>query len=515
MDTEVETVYGRLRGRVADGVHVFLGVPYAAPPFGANRLRPPQPVERWNGVREATELGPEPPQAAPPSTGGSDAGASGDWSEIDEAFAEVERAAPSEDCLNLNVWTPDPRATGSPVMVWIQGGMFEISSTAAYDGSRFARDGVVCVVINWRPGAEGFLYLGDDIANVGLLDQVAALEWVQENIAAFGGDPGNVTVFGESAGAMSIGMLLAMPRAEGLFRRAILQSGAAHHVTPASDARRIAGYLAERLGVPATRDALARVAVDRFVAAQEELKADLMADPDPKRWGPAVVASNMPWEPVIDGQVLSGPPIDRITSGSSGQVDVIVGTNTDDWRLFIAVSGVIGRITDEMLTGPVETYGYQSLEAYGLPVDEALAAYRARYPQATPGDLLANVQTDWWIRIPAIRLADARVEAAAATYMYEFAWPAPGLGAVHAVEVPFVFDTLSPDAPLFGPLLGEHPPQALADTMHAAWVSFATNGHPGWPRYDLERRATMRFDTTSEVVEDPRRWEREVWEGVR
>ena len=137
----------------------------------------------------------------------------------------------SQDCLNLNVWTPDPGAAGLPVMVWIQGGMFELSSTAAYDGSRFARDGVVCVVINWRPGAEGFLYLGDGIANLGLLDQVAALEWVRENIAAFGGDPGNVTVFGESAGAMSIGTLLAMPRAEGLFQRAILQSGAAHHVT--------------------------------------------------------------------------------------------------------------------------------------------------------------------------------------------------------------------------------------------------------------------------------------------
>lgn len=515
MAAVVEAVHGKLRGSVTDGIQVFRGVPYAAPPFGPNRLRPPQQVKPWSGMRDATELGPEPPQVAPPATGGPGAGASGDWSEIDEAFAEVERAAQAEDCLNLNIWTPDPEATGLPVMVWIQGGMFEFSSTAAYDGSRFARDGVVCVVINWRPGAEGFLFLDDGIADVGLLDQVAALEWVRDNIAAFGGDAGNVTVFGESAGAMSIGMLLAMPRAEGLFQRAILQSGAAHHVTPAADARRIAGYLAERLGVPATREAIAAVGVDRFLAAQVELKAELMANPDPARWGSAVLASGMPWQPVIDGEILPGPPIDRITAGSSGQVDVIVGTNTDDWRLFSAVSGVIGQITDEILTGPVEAYGYQALAAYGLPVEQALAAYRARYPQDTPGNLFARVQTDWWVRIPAIRLADAHAERAGRTYMYEFAWPSPGLGAVHGLEVPFVFDTVSTDAPLFGSMLGDDPPQALGDLMHSAWVSFATNGDPGWPRYDLGSRATMRFDTTSKVVEDPRAWERELWRGIR
>ena len=197
-------------------------------------------------------------------------------------------------------------------MVWIQGGMFELSSTAAYDGSRFARDGVVCVVINWRPGAEGFLYLGDGIANVGLLDQVAALEWVRDNIAGFGGDPDNVTVFGESAGAMSIGALLSMPAARGLFHRAILQSGAAHHVAPPEDASRIAGYLTDILGVDLDRDAIAAAGVSRLLAAQAQLKADLLGDPDPARWGTSVVTTTMPWQPVIDGDVLPGPPLERI-----------------------------------------------------------------------------------------------------------------------------------------------------------------------------------------------------------
>ena len=515
MDAVVLTISGELRGSVADGVACFLGVPYAAPPFGGNRLAPPQPVAAWAGIRDAMTLGAEPPQVAPPTPTGPPSGAGEDWEEVGAAFEAVDRAAPSEDCLNLNLWTPDPLASGLPVMVWVQGGMFELSSTAAYDGSHFARDGVVCVVINWRPGAEGFLYLGDGIANLGLLDQVAALEWVRDNIAAFGGDPDNVTVFGESAGAMSIGTLLAMPRARGLFRRAILQSGAAHQVTPAEDALRIAHYLADELGVAPTREAIAAAGVPRLLAAQAALKADLLAHPDPARWGSAVVTSTMPWQPVVDGDILPGRPIDRIAAGSAHDVDVIVGTNTDDWRLWLVVSGAIAGITDEILTGPVTSYGYQSLAAYGLTPETGLAAYRAKYPGATPGDLLTAVQTDWWMRIPALALAESHVNATSHTYMYEFAWRSPGLGAVHALEVPFVFDTVSPDAPLFGPLLGVDPPQGLADTMHRAWVSFARTGDPGWPAYDLERRATMRFDTSSEVVDDPRSWERELWHGIR
>ena len=493
----VKTVQGELRGSVADGVYAFLGVPYAAPPSGAKRLRPPQPVEPWSGQRDATRYSPSPPQVAPPESAGS----------------EWDTGVTGEDCLTLNVWTPEPGAARLPVMVWIQGGAFEISSTAAYDGSRFARDGVVCVVINWRVGADGFLYLDDGIANVGLLDQVAALEWVRENIGAFGGDPGNVTVFGESAGAMSIGTLLSMPRAAGLFRRAIVQSGAAHHVSPAETALRTGRYLAEKLGVPPTREAIAAVPVDRLLTAQAELGAEL-AHPDPDRWGEDMVTT-MPWQPVIDGEVVPGPPLDRIAAGASAEVDVVVGTNADDWRMFLVITGEIGQITDEVLAGPVDVHGRHAVAAYGLPVESALAAYRARYPDARPGDLLAAVQTDWWVRIPAIRLADAHAAAAASTYMYEFAWSAPGLGAVHALEIPFVFDSLGKDARLFGPLIGEDAPQQLADTMHAAWVSFATNGDPGWPKYELGRRATMRFDTTSRVVDDPRSWERALWEGVR
>ncbi|GAA5198144.1 carboxylesterase family protein [Arthrobacter gyeryongensis] len=404
-------------------------------------------------------------------------------------------------------------------MVWIQGGGFEFSSTAAYDGRNFARDGVVCVVLNWRVGADGFLDLGDGQANVGLLDQIAALEWTRANIAAFGGDPGNVTVFGESAGAMSIGVLLSMPRAEGLFRRAILQSGAAHHALSSETTQRIGGFLAEKLGVPPTRKALAAVPVQRFLAAQAKLKADLIANPDPERWGADVLASQMLWQPTIDGDTIPLPPIQRIAAGAGSMADVMVGTNTEDWKLFLAITGVIGKVTERDLAENRRVNGFPPLAIYGLPPETTLREYRSHYPDSSPGELLAAVETDWWVRIPAIRLADAHAMAASATsartYMYEFGWAAPGLGAVHAVEVPFVFDTLDTNSRLFAPLLGTDPPQELADAMHAAWVSFATTGDPGWPGYEPERRTTMVFNTGPRLVFDPRAWERELWKGSR
>jgi carboxylesterase type B len=504
-ETVARTPSGRLRGNLVDGIHAFKGVAYAAPPFGADRLRPPRAVEPWTGVRDAVSFGPEPPQmrmsADHPSAGMI-------W----------DPAQPGEDCLNLNVWTPDPSAAGLPVMVWIPGGMFEVGTGASYDGSRFARDGVVCVTINYRVGAEGFMFLADGAANLGLLDQIAALEWVRDTIANFGGDPGNVTIFGESAGAMSVGTLLAVPRADGLFRRAIAQSGAADRVIPAETALRIGRFLAERLGIDPTCEAMAAVPPDRLLSASAELKADLLAHPDPDRWGLEVIASMLPWQPVIDGELLPGQPTERVAQGASAGVDVLVGSNADDWLLFAMANGSLERVTDEILAGPVPQYGFEAARAYGVP-DEGLAAYRAHYPGASPGALLAAIETDWWCRIPALRLAEVHAPSPSGTYMYEFAWRPPGpgalVGACHALEIGFVFDTLDlgPEQ-MLGPMLGPDAPQVLADAMHSAWVAFATTGDPGWSTYDLARRATMRFDTVSRVVDDPRAFERALWAGA-
>jgi len=498
--TIVSTRSGAVGGSAADDVRTFKGIPYAAPPFGANRLLPPQPVEPWTGVRGALAFGAEPPQP--------------------RFLAELlfDPTAVGEDCLNLNVWAAKGRASGLPVMVWIPGGMFEVGTGASYDGSRFARDGVVCVTINYRVGPEGFLFVPDGDANLGLRDQIAALEWVRDNIAAFGGDPANVTIFGESAGAMSVSALLAVPRAEGLFRRAIIQSGA-DRVISATSAERVGQFLAERLDVEPTRAAIATVPPQRVLTAAAALKADLLADPDPERWGLDVVSTTLPWQPVVDGALLPGGPNERVARGASADVAIIAGSNTEDWRLFAVIGGAIDDETDDALTGPVAEHGYRAAATYGLSED-VLAGYRAAHPAASPGDLLAAIQTDWWCRMPAIRLADAHARRRGGTWMYEFAWPSPTLGgrlgACHGLEIPFVFDTLDKGADqMVGEALGDHPPQPLATAMHDAWASFARSGDPGWPRYDVDRRATMRFDTASEVVDDPRAVERALWSGIR
>jgi carboxylesterase type B len=495
VDSVVGTRRGKLRGRLSDGVAMFKGVPYAAPPFGANRLRPPRPVEPWDGVRDALAFGPKSPQVSYPPG-------------IAEALAEM--VGPGEDCLTLNIWTPDFGPAARPVMVWIPGGMFEFHATGAsafYDGSRFARDGVVCVTINYRVGAEGFLYLGDNIANLGLLDQIAALEWVQENIAAFGGDPGKITAFGESAGAMSVATLLSMPRAEGLFQRAIVQSGTAHSVNSPATAARIGQRLAEKLGVPTTREAIAALSPERVLDAQAQLRDELLALPDPALWG-EVALSYLPWAPTLDGETITERPIDCILAGAAANIDLLVGSNTEETRLFLLSDGSIDRITDDAVVAMAAAYGLSA---------EARNAYRAAHPGASAGDLFSAIQTDWYWRISAVRLADAHAtNARASTYMYEFAWRSPQfggrLGAAHGVEIPFVFDTLGLGTEA---LLGRDPPQSLADLMHDAWVAFAAGGSCGWPKYDLAHRPTMRFDMASGVVDDPLAAELALWKGVR
>jgi para-nitrobenzyl esterase len=491
----VQLTDGAVRGRAASGVCSFLGIPYAAPPFGANRMRPPQPVTPWDGVREATEFGATVPKGSYPP-------------QYASLFPEV--VIDGEECLNLNVWTPDPGASSLPVLVWIHGGSFMngSGSVAAYDGSAFARDGVICVTINYRLAADGFLFLDDGVANVGLLDQLAALRWVQANIAAFGGDPAQVTVAGESAGAMSITTLLSMPLAQGLFARAITQSGAAANTLTPGEGRMVGGYLAEALGVPPGRDAIAAVSVGTCVKAAADMVTEVQTAPDPARWG-QLALSLLPFAPTVDGAVLPRPPLDAIASGQGGDVPLLTGSNRDEARLFLVAAGTIDLIDHAALRAAAGAYG---LSAEGVDV------YRARRPEASAGDLLAAIITDWFFRIPALRVAEARAtESPAGTWVYQLDHPDPasnyGLGSCHAVDVPFAFDTIGHHEHRL--LLGEAPAQAVADATHSTWVRFITTGDPGWARYDTAARATGLLTEQVTEVSDPHGEERALWDGIR
>ncbi|MFE6039379.1 carboxylesterase/lipase family protein [Streptomyces sp. NPDC056452] len=451
MDIIATTCRGKVRGRVHGGVATFLAIPYAAAPFGVHRFRAPAPVEPWEGVRDALEHGPTAPQRPyrPP---------------LDQLIPEVDIAG--EDCLHLNIWTPDAGGDAGggplPVIVWIHGGSLRNGSAAMplYDGRAFARDGVVLVSINYRLGVEGFGVFPDAPDNRGLLDQIAALTWVKENIAAFGGDPARVTVCGESAGAVSIAALMTSPRAAGLFHRAILQSGPPQTVTRGQGAKTVRA-MAKELRVPATAEEFAAVNRERLLDVQDAV----VGRADPISGGPG-------FHIVVDDDVVpADPPLPS--------VDLLLGCNREEYRLWFVPGGAVDRISGLALR--------LALLKFRIP-GRVARLYRASRPGAKPGVILGEMATDLLLRGPLNRLADSRP---ARTFLYEFAWRSPtlGLGACHALEIGFVFDNLLHGQTLTGP----DAPQPLADAMHRAWVDFAASGDPGWSAWDA-RRPVMVFD---------------------
>jgi para-nitrobenzyl esterase len=484
----VRTASGLVRGRRdAAGVAAFRGIPFAQPPVGDLRFAAPRPARFWDGVREAAEFGPPPPQSA-------------------YAVTTAPTAAPGtdpDDWLTVNVFTPDPGAAGLPVMVWIYGGAYRAgtSSLPGYDGTPLARSGVVLVTFNHRIGVEGYAHLPGVPANRGLLDQIAALRWVRENIAAFGGDPDRVTVFGESAGAGAIAALLVMPAAAGLFGRAIAQSVPGTFFSPALAAD-ITAAIAAQAGLPATADAFKAADPARLTAAADAVRpGDHIG-----RWGP-VAYTPTPFSPVVDGEVLPVAPWRSVAAGAGRHVDLVTGHTRDEYRLFTHLFGLHGKITAAMAD--------DALGALGPP--DGQAAYRTSYPDADPEALFELVHSDWLFRMPTLHLAQAHAAAGGRTFLYEVRYPAAmdQFGACHAIDVPLVFGNYEGLGQM---LFGLEPPAgavAVGNLMREQWAAFAASGDPGWPPYAPGRRLTRIFDDPPDVVRYPEEASLHLWDQHR
>ncbi len=503
MTVTVETGLGKLAGNETEGVRSFKGIPYAQPPLGELRFRPPAPPQPWPGERDATRFGASAPQSGL----------------MLAALPGMDVGPQSEDCLYLNVYAPAGARPGDrkPVLVWIHGGGFVIGSGSqqVYDGSGLARRGdVVVVTINYRLGVLGFLDLGEpgDVAvdNAGILDQIAALRWVQEHITAFGGDPDNVTIFGESAGGMSVGTLLGCPAARGLFHKAIAQSGACHAVhanRESSSAVTAAVLSALGLSTPNVR-ALREIPVDKLLAAQQQVSMQMLT------MGGTHL---LPFQPVVDGDTLPRHPLDAIRAGNAAGVPLLIGTNRDEWNLFGFMDPELRQLDAEKIAERVQR---RLPHADGAKL---VAGYRASRSEADWSAIWLAIETDRVFRIPAIRLAEAQGAHAPAVHAYWFTWASPGfgglLGSCHAIEIAFVFGGLHlPGADQF---VGTGPDaEALCRRTMDAWLSFARTGDPGhedlpdWPAYDSSRRATLELGPTCRLHEDLLSEERQLWDDL-
>lgn len=479
-DVITTTAHGQLRGDRTEGdVLAFRGVPYAAPPVGSLRFRPPQPVEPWTGIRDALALAPSCPQPRQRPAG---------W---------TQESVESEDCLYLNVWTPAVDDGRRPVMVWFHGGGYAIGSGSwpLYDGANLSRRGdVVVVTVNHRLGPLGYLHLGElsddpelaSSGNAGMLDLVAVLEWVRDNVAAFGGDAGNVTIFGESGGGAKVSTLLAMPGAAGLFHRAIIQSGPGVRVGSVAGATKAARSFFEKLGLEAGDvEGLRALPAEQLVAA-------------------SAAAGRAGFRPILDGLAVTAHPADALAEGTAADVPTIIGCNRDEG------AGALPKELDE--AGLRHRLG----ASFGQEnVEEILAAYEEAFPGASPIDVLSFVLTDSRMRAGSIQLADAKAKGTATpVFQYFFTYELGGR-AGHGYEIAFAFDNLGR-----GGTPASAGRQRLADEMSEAWLAFARDGDPNhgslpkWPAYSPPERATMVFGPDSHVEADPSSVTRELWSRI-
>jgi para-nitrobenzyl esterase len=503
----IEIASGKVRGTVAGGIHAFKGIPYGASTGGANRFLPAQPVAPWAGTRDALAYRGQAPQS--PARVKRRA-------EMDNILGPADSTPEVEDCLTVNVWTPGLDGK-RPVMVWLHGGAFAYGSgnRAVTDGANLAKRGdVVVVSVNHRLNICGYLHL-DDIGgerfagsgNAGSLDMIAALRWVRDNIAAFGGDAGNVTIFGESGGGGKVSALLVMPAAKGLFHRAVIQSGAAVRFTTRERANALAGAVVKQLGV-SDPSKLADVLLDKLLGT---------IVPASRAAGPRAfpLLDRYDFGPVVDGAAVTQHPAEPTTSSLGDDIPLMIGGTAREASLFLDDDAVWHRsLSEDQLRERVAAVA-------GPDTDAALALYRERLPGANPGDRLIAALTGSNFSVRTWLYAERRAaRGGAPVYHYSLDWASPfaggRMGAHHAMDLPFVFDTT--DVPLS--TKGADGAPELAAAMSATWAQFARIGKPdnaaipAWPAYTPAERATMVFDTRCRVVDDPGREARLLWSRV-
>jgi para-nitrobenzyl esterase len=493
-DVVVETTFGKVRGRTINGIRTFKGVQYGASTAGASRFMPPMKPAPWTGTRDAYDFGASCPQLPGFKT-----------PEI-QLMQNLTGNAANEDCLVLNVWTPGTDAGKRPVMFWLHGGGFQFGngSQPFFDGVNLARRGnVVLITINHRLGSLGFLHLGDlggsrfaQSGNVGLLDAVAALEWVRDNVERFGGDPKNVMIFGESGGGSKVSTLLGMPAAKGLFHRAAIESGPALTATSRDAATRTATAFLTNLGLDKTKlDRLQTLPTQQLIEAQSMTRGG--------------------FSPVHDGAVIPENMFEPVATRISEDVPLLIGSNKDEGTFLLQSDA-------ELFT--MDEAGLRSRVKNALGSDDAanraLDLYRKTYPGARPTDYWVQIYTDRSMRMRSIALAERKAALnKAPVYMYFFAWNTVGFGgkykAMHMAEIPFVFDNIA-NAEAMTHNLPEA--QQLANKMSAAWIAFAKTANPTvpdlpkWSPYSADQRGTMILDNNPRLEVDPAHELRVFWQ---
>ncbi|WP_298023233.1 carboxylesterase/lipase family protein [uncultured Parasphingopyxis sp.] len=501
----VETEYGQVQGLAADGIQRFLGLRYGAPPVGDLRFQPPADPASWDGIADATGMGAPCMQAYSPSG----SRVSDFTRQMNTLFStESEAKIDNEDCLFLNVWTPGTEGS-RPVMVWFHGGGYAYGSGGwpAYDGANLARRGdVVVVTINHRLNLFGFLNLtdifGEEFAgadNAGNADLVQSLEWVRDNIAAFGGDPNNVTIMGESGGGSKVSHMLATPSADGLFHRAIIQSGPGVISGNAEQATGLARELLAEAGIE-TVEQLRAAHPEHLLSAMRAVLA---------RHGEGFGGPN--FGPIVDGNYLPRNPFVPTAPEQSNDIPVMIGWNKDEMTLFTASQPWFGLIDDAALDRMAATFGENG--------PALIANYREENPDYSPTHIANRAMSARFVQGSYI-LADAQARAGAPVYMYRLTWETPVNGGIfrspHTLDIPMMFDNVELSRVLVGP--GEAP-QRIADQMSEAWISFARTGTPSsdhlpdWPRYTPDSRMVMQFDLEPNVADDPERGAREILSG--